>query len=74
MPATIEVIDIINNKTLLKVILKEGRNRQIRRIATIIGHPAQEPQRIAISKIKLNGLPEGKWRELNKNESSSILN
>ncbi len=73
MPATIEVIEIINNKTLLKVILKEGRNRQIRRIASLLGHPVQDLQRIAISNIKLNGLKEGKWRELKTKEWISLL-
>jgi len=73
MPATIKVIKSINNKTLLKVILKEGRNRQIRRIATFFGHPVQDLQRIAISNIKLNGLQEGKWRELHPNEWISLL-
>ena len=73
MPATIEVMEIINHKTLLKVILKEGRNRQIRRISTLIGHPVQDLQRIAISNIKLNGLKEGKWREVNRSEWISLL-
>ena len=74
MPANIKVMKIINNKTLLKVILKEGRNRQIRRIATLIGHPVQDLQRIAISNIKLNGLEQGNRRELNKNEMISLHN
>ncbi len=74
MPATIEVMDIVKNKTLLKVILKEGRNRQIRKIANYIGHPVHDLQRIAISNIQLNGLGEGNWRELKKNEWISILN
>tara|TARA_B100001250_G_C19766142_1_gene774853 strand:+ start:271 stop:984 length:714 start_codon:yes stop_codon:yes gene_type:complete len=74
MPATIEVMKIINDKTLLKVILKEGRNRQIRRIANLVGHPVRDLQRIAISNIKLNGLEEGKWRELKTKEWISILN
>tara|TARA_Y100001968_G_scaffold140982_1_gene128948 strand:- start:881 stop:1594 length:714 start_codon:yes stop_codon:yes gene_type:complete len=74
MPANIEVMKIMNNKTLLKLILKEGRNRQIRRIATLIGHPVQDLQRIAISNIHLNGLQEGKWRELKTKEWSSLLN
>ena len=73
MPATIELIKIFNNKTLLKVILKEGRNRQIRRIASLIGHPVTDLQRIAISNIKLNGLQEGKWRELKTYEWISLL-
>ncbi len=74
MPASIEVLEIMNHKTLLKIILKEGRNRQIRKIATLIGHPVQDLQRIAISNIKLNGLKEGKWRELKTSEWISLLN
>ena len=73
MPATIELMQIRNKKTLLKVILKEGRNRQIRRIANLLGYPVEDLQRIAISNIKLNGLKEGEWRELNKNEWISLL-
>ena len=73
MPASIEVMEFVNHKTLLKVIIKEGRNRQIRKIATLIGHPVQDLQRIAISNIKLNGLQEGKWRELKKHEWISLL-
>ncbi len=74
MPASIHVMEKINHKTLLKVIIKEGRNRQIRKIADLIGHPVQDLQRIAISNIKLNGLKEGKWRELKENEWISLLN
>ena len=56
MPARIEVLDRVNRKTLLKVIIKEGRNRQLRKIATLLGHPVQDLQRILISNTKLNGL------------------
>jgi len=74
MPARIEVLDKVNRKSLLKVILKEGRNRQIRRIATLLGHPVQDLQRMSISYINLNGLPEGEWRELKTKEWISIIN
>tara|TARA_Y100001968_G_scaffold107295_1_gene97048 strand:+ start:1004 stop:1717 length:714 start_codon:yes stop_codon:yes gene_type:complete len=74
MPARIEVLNRNNSKTLLKVILKEGRNRQIRRIANLIGHPVQDLQRISISNIALNGLEEGKWREIHEKEWNSIIN
>jgi len=73
-PASIKVLDKIIRSTLLKVILKEWRNRQIRRIASLLGHPVQGLQRIAISNINLNGLREGKWSELKKDEWISILN
>ena len=74
MPARIEVLNKVKSKTLLKVILKEGRYRQIRRIANILGHPVQDLQRISISNINLNGLEEGKWRELKLEEWNSFIN
>ena len=74
MPARIEVLNRVNQKTLLKVIIKESLNRQIRKIATLLGHPVQDLQRISISNINLNGLQEGKWRELKTKEWISIIN
>ena len=74
MSASIEILDRVNRKTLLKVIIKEGRNRQIRKIAILFGHPVQDLQRISISNINLNCLQEGKWRELKTKEWISIIN
>ena len=74
MSASIEILDRVNRKTLLKVIIKEGRNRQIRKIATLLVHPVQDLQRISFSNINLNGLQEGKWRELKTKEWISIIN
>jgi 16S rRNA pseudouridine516 synthase len=56
MSARIEVLDRVNQKTLLKVIIKESLNRQIRKIATLLGHPVQDLQRISISNTNSNGL------------------
>ena len=74
MPARIEVLDRVNQKTLLKVIIKESLNRQIRKIATLLGHPVQDLQRISISNTNSNGLQEGKWRKLKTKEWISIIN
>ena len=74
MPAKIEILDKVKNKSLLKVILREGRNRQIRRVANLIGHPVHDLQRISISNINLNGLKEGNWRELKREEWISFIN
>ena len=74
MPARLEVLDKVNRKTLLKLILKEGRNRQIRRIATLIGNLVKDLKRTAISNINLNRSQKGKWRELKTDEWISIIN
>lgn len=62
-----------NHKTLLKIVLQEGRNRQIRRVAEQLGHPVLNLHRTAIGSIQLqmdNGseLPMGSYRPLSNFE------
>ncbi len=47
-----------------KIVLKEGRNRQIRKMVTQTGNRVQRLQRIRISNVSLDGLKEGQWRYL----------
>ncbi len=68
-------VNIVRNKgdnALLEIILREGRNRQIRRVSEILGHKVIDLKRVAISSIKLNGLKEGEWRHLSHNELLSL--
>jgi pseudouridine synthase len=48
----------------LRVILTEGRKRQIRRTLQALGMPIVRLQRIRFGSLNLGDLPEGKWREL----------
>ena len=75
MPATVTIQrrDRRSNTSLLEVKLREGRKRQIRRIAQVLGHPVQDLQRIAIAHLNLNGLAEGRWRRLHTSEWSLLL-
>jgi len=59
--------------SLLEVQLKEGRNRQIRRVAELLGHPVIDLQRVAIDDIKLDDLAEGSWRRLDTREWAHIV-
>ena len=68
IPAIINLIRFSKGNSLLKIIMKEGRNRQIRRISDYFGHQVLDLKRTAISNIELGKLKEGEWRELNKNE------
>ena len=53
---------------MLEIILKEGRNKQIRRAADLLGHPVIDLQRTAIGPLKLDTLREGSWRIISKSE------
>jgi 23S rRNA pseudouridine2605 synthase len=68
-PADVTVLDASSrDRTLIEVVLKEGRNRQIRRIADQLGHPVIQLHRIAIGPIQLGQLSRGQYRPLSKPE------
>ena len=57
----------------LRFILKEGRNRQIRRMCELVELRVLDLQRIRVGPIELSGLPEGKWRPLGAKERAALL-
>jgi len=58
-PAIVKISKREQGKTLLKIILSEGRNRQIRRFAAKLGQKVIDLNRVAIATIKLGSLKEG---------------
>lgn len=52
----------------LRVIITEGRNRQVRKMTAAIGHPTLRLIRVRIKNVKLDDLNPGEIRELSKNE------
>lgn len=63
-PAPIEVIERASDQTRLRVILREGRKRQIRRVAADLGHPVRRLVRERIGPLSLGDLQPGEWRHL----------
>ncbi len=63
-PAAIQVLKSEPGKTLLEVELKEGRNRQIRKVAELLGCPVIQLHRVAIDNIQLGDLASGEYRSL----------
>ncbi len=59
---------------LLRFILREGRNRQIRRMCELVGLHVIDLFRIRIGGVKVKDLPEGKWRHITPAERTSLLN
>ena len=56
-----------------RIILKEGRNRQIRRMVRKVGNRVTALRRIRVSTVKLGSLAEGAWRNLTEREKKALL-
>jgi 23S rRNA pseudouridine2605 synthase len=58
--------------TRLTITLKEGRNRQVRRMCASIGHPVRRLTRLRMGPIRLGELRPGHWRDLSPNEVDKL--
>ena len=56
-----------------RIVLREGRNRQIRKMTGRLGHRVTALKRLRIAGIKLGKLREGQWRFLTPGEQKSLL-
>lgn len=56
-----------------KIILKQGLNRQIRRMCEELGYEVFRLQRVRIMNIHLGNLPPGQWRDLSKKEKNQLF-
>ena len=75
LPAKIRQVDRNHEKKTIEVILTEGRNRQIRRVAEKLGYQVQKLHRLAIGSITLDSeLTQGKYRHLSQPEIGWLKN
>jgi 23S rRNA pseudouridine2604 synthase len=58
---------------VFRIILTEGRNRQIRRMCEAFGYHVRRLQRQRIMNIHLGGLQVGKWRDLTESEKAALF-
>ena len=58
--------------TWLKVILREGRKRQIKKVAKQLGHPVRSLTRVRIGSLLLGTLKPGQWRVLSQDEVKKL--
>src|SRR5262245_57844403 len=56
----------------LRVVLRQGINRQVRRMFEAVGYRVQDLIRIRIANLRLGDLPRGHWRPLTKRELESL--
>ena len=70
----VEVKSHHKESTMLEIVLREGKNREIRRILAQLGHKVMKLSRIAVGPIRLGDMPLGAVRKLSKEEIAALRN
>lgn len=65
---SVEILESSNKSSTLRIVMVEGRKRQIRRVATILGHPVIRLVRTHIGQLGLGTLRKGAWYQLDEFE------
>ena len=73
-PALVYVMKRLQNKTILRITIFEGRKRQIRYMLKKVDSEVLELKRLQIGDVKLGKLPVGMWRILKPNEVMKLQN
>ncbi len=68
LPAKITIQKCAFGKTTFNLVLQEGKKRQIREMVAALGYKIISLKRIRIGKLVLGNLPEGKYRQIKKEE------
>jgi pseudouridine synthase len=71
-PARCEIVELRNGATVVRVVLREGRNRQIRKMFDLLGHPVVSLHRERVGPIRLLGLAAGGTRRLTRAEIARL--
>ncbi|MDE5584313.1 MAG: rRNA pseudouridine synthase [Ruminococcus sp.] len=72
LPANVVVKEKQQGRVVLMITIKEGRNRQIRKMCEAVGLEVARLRRISIGPLKLGMLKPGTWRELTPDELRAI--
>jgi 23S rRNA pseudouridine2605 synthase len=72
-PAKVRVLGAARGgSTWLEIVLTEGKNRQIRRMGSAVGHDVLELVRVAVGGLALGDLRPGEWRRLDPPEIARL--
>jgi pseudouridine synthase len=77
LPASVRRLGVVARRqgplARLEITLREGRNRQVRRMCDAIGHPAERLRRTRIGPVADPGLKPGRFRDLTPAEVSKLM-
>ncbi len=68
-----KVIDAAASKSIVELVIHEGRNRIVRRLLDHVGHPVRQLSRTRFGPVELGSLKSGATRELTNDELGALL-
>lgn len=72
-PAKLRILRQEGHRSLVEIIIHEGRKRQVRRMFQAVGHRVLHLRRTAYGNLRLNNLPLGHYRELSRVDIEQIF-
>jgi 23S rRNA pseudouridine2605 synthase len=76
-PVTVSAARLVGegarDRSIVELVIHEGRNRIVRRLLEHVGHPVRKLTRIAVGPVQLAGLASGGVRDLTNDELGSLL-
>ncbi len=70
--AEVSILRREGKRTWLSIVLREGRKRQIRRVAAMLGHRLLRLIRVRVGPVRLGNLEPGQWRHLTRQELGQL--
>lgn len=67
------IVQASEQKSIVELVIHEGRNRIVRRLLDHVGHPVRRLTRTAIGPVQLGKLPVGEMRDLSRAELGELL-
>lgn len=74
LPASVQVLTQEEGRVVIRLTIREGRNRQIRKMCEAVGLEVARLKRVSIGPIKLGMLKPGEYRELTSQELNALKN
>ncbi len=72
-PTRVRIVAATREKSIVELVIHEGRNRIVRRLLDHLGHPVRKLTRTELGPVRLGSLPAGELRDLTLDELGALL-
>ncbi|MGI8690308.1 MAG: pseudouridine synthase [Thermomicrobiales bacterium] len=72
-PANVSLLPVKHGEQWIRIVISEGRKRQVRRMLEAVGCEVHKPVRVRLGPLVLTGIPKGAWRELTPGERRELF-